>query len=71
MIVTNWKSYTEGDFIIQCLVKTAEIECPEKAQLFNDISLTTNTVAERNYEMLSDLKQHFKGTKIWTFFYCN
>ena len=60
MIAKNGKSYTEGDFVKQCLVKTAEIVCPEKAHLFNDISLNRSTVAERLNEMSSDLKQQLK-----------
>ena len=42
MIASNEKFYTEGDLVEQCLVKTAEIVCPEKAHLFNDMSLTRN-----------------------------
>ena len=56
-MATNGKSYTEGDFVKQCLAKTAEIVCPEKAHLFKDISLTRNTVAELIDEMSSDFKQ--------------
>ncbi|XP_077137809.1 general transcription factor II-I repeat domain-containing protein 2-like [Ranitomeya variabilis] len=61
MIAVNGKSYSEVDFIKQCLVKTAEIVCPEKAQLFKDISLTRNTVAERIDEMSVDVKQQLKA----------
>lgn len=46
MIAVSGKSYSEGDFIKQCLVKMAQIVCPEKVHLFKDISLTRNTVAE-------------------------
>ena len=53
MIATNGKSYNEGDFVKQCIAKTAEIVCPEKAHLFKNISLTRNTVAERIDEMSS------------------
>ena len=28
MIATNGKSYTDGDFVKQCLVKTTKIVCP-------------------------------------------
>ena len=51
MIATNGKFYTEGEFVKQCLVKTIEIVCPEKAHLFKNISLTRNAVAERIDEM--------------------
>ena len=64
MIAINGKSYTEGDFVKQCLIKAAEVVCPEKAHLFKDISLTKNTVAERIDEMSSDLKQQLKGESL-------
>ena len=63
MIATNGKSYTEGDYVKQCLVKTTEIVCPEKAHLFKDISLTRNTVAEF-YAISSDLNQQLKGKSL-------
>ena len=64
MIATNGKSYTEGDFIRQCLVKMVKIACQEKAHLFKDISLTRHTVAERIDEIPNDLKQQLKGESL-------
>jgi hypothetical protein len=60
MIAMSGKSYSE-DFVKQCLVKTAQIECPEKVHLFKDILLTRNTVAERIDEMSDNLKQQLKA----------
>ncbi|XP_069178299.1 uncharacterized protein [Procambarus clarkii] len=60
MIAISGNSYSEGDFVKQCFVKTAQIVCPEKAHLFKDlfiISLTWNTVAEQIDEMSGNLKQ--------------
>lgn len=37
MIAMSEKSYSEGDFVKQCVVKTTQIVCPEKAHLFKDI----------------------------------
>ena len=37
MTATNGKSNTEGDFAKQCLVKTANIVCPDKAHMFKDL----------------------------------
>ncbi|KFD46752.1 hypothetical protein M513_12379 [Trichuris suis] len=53
---------SEGDFVKQCLLKTAQILCPEKTDLFRDISLSRNTTAERIDEMAGDLKQQLKAT---------
>ena len=60
MIAMSGKSYSE-DFVKQCLVKTVQIVCPEKAHLFQGISLTRNTGAERIDEMSGDLKQQLKA----------
>ncbi|KFD54686.1 hypothetical protein M513_04386 [Trichuris suis] len=62
MIAMSAKSYSEGDFIKQCLLKTAQILCPEKTDLFRDISLSRNTIAERIDEMAGDLKQQLNAT---------
>ncbi|KFD60436.1 hypothetical protein M514_27393 [Trichuris suis] len=62
MIAMSGKSYSEGDFVKQCLLKTAQILCPEKTDLFRDISLSRNTIAERIDEMAGDLKQQLNAT---------
>ncbi|XP_029654859.1 general transcription factor II-I repeat domain-containing protein 2-like [Octopus sinensis] len=61
MLAVNGKSYSDGDFIKQCLVKTANIICPDDAHLFKDISLTRNTVAEHINEMALNLKHQLKS----------
>ena len=43
-----------------CLVKTVETLCPDKAHLFKDLSLTRNTVATRIDEMSANLKEQMK-----------
>ena len=60
MIAKSGKPYSDGDFNKKCTLKTAETVCPDKAQLFKDISLTRNTVAERIDEMSDDLKHQMK-----------
>lgn len=51
------KPYSEGEFVKNCMLKAAEIVCPEKRQAFANISLTRNTVADRISEQSADLKQ--------------
>lgn len=53
LIAKHLKSFTEGDFIKKCLIKPAEIVCPENSMAFQTISLSPNTVAER----ITDLGQ--------------
>jgi len=47
LIAKAGKPFTEGPFMKDCMLKVAEILCPEKKSLFNNIALSTNTVAER------------------------
>ena len=49
------KPYSEGEFVKTCILKGAEIVCSEKLQVFADISLTRNTVAERVSHIFTNL----------------
>ena len=73
MIAIRGKSYSEGNFVNQCLIKTVEIACWEKAHLFKVISLFSNTVSEQIDEILFETTDEGCTTQIWTFFccYCN
>lgn len=57
MIAKSSKPFSEGDFIKDCLLTVSEITCPEKKQLFANISLGRTTVAERINELAFDLSQ--------------
>uniref|UniRef100_A0A9J7YGI0 Uncharacterized protein n=1 Tax=Cyprinus carpio carpio TaxID=630221 RepID=A0A9J7YGI0_CYPCA len=47
-------------FVKNCMLKAAEIVCPEKRQAFANISLTRNTVADRISELSADLDSQLK-----------
>ena len=38
------KPFSEGEFVKTCMLKAAEIVCPEKRQALSNISLTRNTL---------------------------
>jgi hypothetical protein len=57
MIASHTKPFTEGEFLKECMVQVADTLCPEKKVLFQNISLSRNTVAERINEISSDLHQ--------------
>lgn len=57
LIAENSKPFTDGLFIKECIVKTAQCICPENVNAFHDISLSPNTVASRIDEMSSDIKE--------------
>lgn len=61
LIANNAKPYCEGDFIKECLVKAAEIVCPEKTKTFKEISLTRNTVADRIDGMAESLREKLRN----------
>ena len=55
------KPYCEGEFVKTCILKAAEIVCPEKRQVFANISLTKNTVAERISDLFAKLDSQLKN----------
>ena len=54
------KPFSEGEFVKTCMLKAAEIVCPEKRQAFANISLTRNTVADRISDLSADLDSQLK-----------
>jgi hypothetical protein len=47
IIAKKSKPFTDGEYVKKCIMKAAEILCPEKHHLFKTISLSANTVADR------------------------
>ncbi|XP_016327429.1 LOW QUALITY PROTEIN: general transcription factor II-I repeat domain-containing protein 2-like [Sinocyclocheilus anshuiensis] len=67
LIAKAGKPFTEGRFINYCMQKVADILCPEKKNLFNNLSLSANTVAERISELSSDIyDQLCSKSKVFT-----
>ncbi len=50
------KSFSEGDFIKQCLPEAAGIMCAEKMQEINNVNMSRYTVAQRIKDFLVNLK---------------
>ncbi len=66
LMARHGKLFTEGELIKECLVKVANIICPEKMQDFKNISLSRNTVARRIEDLSANLKEQVTD-KIPTF----
>ncbi|XP_043968005.1 general transcription factor II-I repeat domain-containing protein 2-like [Gambusia affinis] len=49
------KSFSEGAFLKQCMLKVCEQVCPDKVQTFQNVSLSRNTIAERVKEIAGNL----------------
>lgn len=54
------KPFSEGAFVKTCMLKAAELVCPDKRQALANISLSRPTVTERVEELSSDLKNQLK-----------
>jgi phosphopantetheinyl transferase (holo-ACP synthase) len=52
--------FMDGEYAKECIMKAAEILCPEKQQLFKNISLTANTVAECVNDLAGDIQYQLK-----------
>ena len=56
MIAKSSRPFTEGLFIKECLLKASDILCPDKKKLFEGISLSPNTVANRITDLAANVK---------------
>ncbi|KAM4562536.1 general transcription factor II-I repeat domain-containing protein 2-like [Odontesthes bonariensis] len=54
------KPFSEGEFVRTCMIKAAELVCPENRQALANISLSRPTVTERVEELSSDLHSQLK-----------
>ncbi|KAL2083019.1 hypothetical protein ACEWY4_020792 [Coilia grayii] len=59
-IAKESKPFSEGPFVRNCMLKAAELVCPEKRQAFANISLSRPTITERVEELSGDLKSQLK-----------
>lgn len=69
-IAKSARPFTEGDFIKNCMLKVCDEVCPDKRQLFSNVSLSRNTVAERVDELSINLKEQLvkKGKEFIAYF---
>ena len=49
------KSFSEGAFLKQCMLKVCEQVCPDQIQTFQNVSLSRNTIADRVKELAGNL----------------
>ncbi|XP_066963215.1 general transcription factor II-I repeat domain-containing protein 2-like [Macrobrachium rosenbergii] len=54
-LVQASKPFSDGEFVKTCMLKAAEVVCPEKRPAFANISLSRNTVADRVEDLSGDL----------------
>ncbi|XP_042306980.1 general transcription factor II-I repeat domain-containing protein 2A-like [Sceloporus undulatus] len=61
-IASAGKSFTEGEFVKDCLLIAAKAMCPEKADVFNTVSLSACTISQRVEELGDNLKQQLQNS---------
>ena len=49
------KSFSEGTFLKQCMLKVSEQMCPDQIKNFKNVSLSRNTIEDRVKELAGDL----------------
>ena len=60
-IAKRGKPFSEGEFVKDCMLKVAEIVCPDKQRAFQNVSLSRMTVTRRVQEIGSDINDQLKS----------
>ncbi|MBN3305245.1 GTD2B protein, partial [Amia calva] len=50
------RSFSEGAFLNNCMLKVSDAVCPDKKNVFANVSLSQNTIAERADDLAANLK---------------
>lgn len=68
-IAKHSKPFAEGKFIKECLIDSAAILCPDKKELFENVSLSRRTVTRRVKDIAENMEQQLKDkVKDFTYF---
>lgn len=60
-IAKNSKSFSEEEFIKECLVDSAALICPEKKEAFEKVPLSRRTVMRRIEDIAGNLELQLKS----------
>ncbi|XP_077093645.1 general transcription factor II-I repeat domain-containing protein 2B-like [Siphateles boraxobius] len=56
--IAKWsKPFSDGEFVRDCMLKVADILCPEQKTKFRDVSLSNETVTRQIEDLANDLKE--------------
>lgn len=59
--IAKWsKPFSDSEFVKTCMLKVAEIVCPEQKTKFRDISLSNDTITRRIENLATDLKEQLE-----------
>lgn len=69
LIAKKLRPHSEGEFVKECLVATAELLAPDKVKLFQNVSLSRRTVADRITDIADNIEETLKtSAKDFKFF---
>ena len=60
-IAKRGKPFVEGEFVKDCMLKVAEIVCPDKQPAFQNVSLSRMTITRRVEEIGTDIKEQLNS----------
>ncbi|KAK0148944.1 General transcription factor II-I repeat domain-containing protein 2 [Merluccius polli] len=60
MIAKKLRPHSEGEFVKECLVATAELLAPDKVKTFQNVSLSRRTVSDRITDIADDIEESLK-----------
>ena len=60
-IAKRGKPFSKGEFVKDCMLKVAEILCPDKQRAFQNVSLSRMTITRRVEEIGSDINDQLKS----------
>ena len=60
LIAKRMKPFTDGEFFKELLLKVVDVVCPEKKELFSEISLSARTVARRVEDLAEYVRKELK-----------
>ena len=60
-IARSARPFTDGDFVKECMQEVAKVMLPDKSRLFEDISLSRNSIARRIEDIGEDLSEQLSS----------
>ena len=55
-IAKSSRTFSEEEFLKSSIIRVCDVLCSKKRQIFGNVSMRRNTIADRIYEMAKDLR---------------
>ncbi len=71
IIAKSSRSFTDGDFVRDCMQIICEEICPEKIDIFNKVPLSRMTIQRRIEELSTDITEKLSDKLDECKYFCN